>query len=287
MKPTQGGAKLSDSIENLLSGGSKPLPLANLTSRIYRFLADNFWALAKLAFLPFVIALVAAYSDIYLGRDADLGRFLVNLASLAAFLVFAVAVHRGYLLKNEFRLNLGRRELNYVLRSVLLVLPLLAITFTTWFFAFAAFGDANMLHQRLLLVSIPLWMFCAWLFLRMSLILPACSIQYDGNLKSHLKMSWNKMKGQVGASVGCYVVYVLVFGIVFYIPRLLIRGTAKNPDTAPYASLSSPFLETLSFYFIYGTLVVMLSVLFEHHVLRSGEDEAGDSGAGAAHISSA
>jgi len=190
-----------------------------LTSRVYRFLTGNAGAIAKVALIPFLIVLAVSFVGARLERGTYVGYTLNLFVVMPAMAVFAVPLYRKYLLyllDVAPSLRLGRRELGFYVRQILILLPFDVFGLLSAMLIFAARNRADKMQGEieslilLIVIAFTIILFLlilVWLFLRLSLILPARVIDHKGTFSHHVGISWRKMKGQVRSAMLAYIVY--------------------------------------------------------------------------------
>ena len=89
----------------------------------FRYIGANTRSIAHLAAFPFGITLATTYVDWHVDFGPFVRTILVGVVSGLAFVVFAVALHRRYLLHDPSGLRLGKREIRFAVRFLLALVP--------------------------------------------------------------------------------------------------------------------------------------------------------------------
>ncbi len=247
-----------------------PVTVGLLILESYRFLRMNFSGLAKIAVLPLLAAVVVnvfMYSGI-MAHEAQMepavvfGEFLANLVSIVIYAVFAVSVHRRFLLDNHDGLHFGRRELRFLGASILLIIPVIFVVLIIVPLAMlnAAVGMIGMIIA---------YVFLVYACTRVSLVFPAIAIDEVGGIIDKLRRSWQLMKGRVGKLFLAW----LVVGVTF-----ILIGLLKSPIMLLALGLESALLMLVNATVdaVLGVLmtawtVLVVSVAYKYLALEADE----------------
>lgn len=217
---------MSDEVTGLNSGNTGKVKIGALASEAVDFTIANARVLGRLALFPFIasVAVVVIYNSfpntswIYLFSQA---------VKFCAMGMFAVAVHRFYILGQTPKIGLGIQEIKFVLfASVTTALWFVPLEFTVFAFqksveAMQAKADTSAGN---VLGSFAFVGVLFYAVLRLSLVFPLIAIGEPGTLVAHIKYSWQKMRGNVLAFVLSAFVISFVIGLFTGLPTLIVEA---------------------------------------------------------------
>lgn len=190
----------------------------DLASEAFDFTKANWRVMGRLAFLPFAASLVVFIIHHTL-PNAEWLSLLSSIVAYCAMGMFAVAVHRFYLLEETPQICLRIREFKFVL--------ILTLTGLMWsvplefsVFVFDQHVDALHNNEHPNPISFLGAFICVGILyfavLRLTLVFPIIATAKSGNLLSHIKYSWQNMRGNV-------VVFLLSSSLLYYAIGLFVN----------------------------------------------------------------
>ncbi|MCD8523751.1 MAG: hypothetical protein LRY66_01805 [Saccharospirillaceae bacterium] len=173
-------------------GLSADLPVMDLITEAIALLWLKRSAVIRM-FLPamLILALVDWSSSVFLAEDDYLNKLVFIIVSIFLSVMFATSCHRFTLLpKEQWDANalhgIGREELRYLLRGILLAVIAVVVFFGTMLFAMVFLGQENAWLGAVIAVLPALYFWS-----RLSITLPELAL----GQKSDLKRAWSLSAG--------------------------------------------------------------------------------------------
>lgn len=202
---------------------ARRIGIGELASEAFDITRAHWPALLRLARFPLAISLV-----IFIGFQELPQTFLLSLAlhavKFAAMGVFAVAVHRYYLLGEAPELRFGGREIKFILFAM--------ATTALWYFPLefsvyvlreamdATYSQDSVSFGQVLgaFFSVAVLFYAV---LRLSLVFPLIATSDEHTLFSAVKYSWAHMSGNVLAFVVAAIVLSFIISLFLFLPAVI------------------------------------------------------------------
>ena len=195
-----------------------------LVSEACSFAVANAGILARLALFPFAASFVVFIIDNSL-PNASWVYLLSLIIKFCAMGMFAVAVHRFYILSEAPKIRLGLKETKFILVTVLSV-TLWVVPLEFSIFVFDQHVEALHNNEQPSPISfLGAFAFVCILYfalLRLSLVFPLIAIAKQGSIGSHINYSWQKMRGHVLTFFLSAGVLALVIGLFSGLPEIVL-----------------------------------------------------------------
>lgn len=227
----------------------------------------NWRSVLKLATIPFLLSLGLAIGPQALSSDISILEMLAPILSYVPMAVFAVALHRRYLLDRKTAIAFGYREVRFIGYVFLVtVLPMAAI-----FAPMFVLATTDQMGLSLLWI-IPA-LIVVYICLRLILMFPIAAVDYPGRVIDHLGVSWSAMNYGIGAMFGAAIIVSVVLGIFFasigFAVTTSMQGDGMQSFKFIFFGLAGVFEQ-----YVYQTFfVIMASFTFRKLVLSPAKQE--------------
>ncbi len=237
--------------------GTEPVNIKvfGLISEAYGFVKANSNALFQLSIVPFLVTfLITIFA--YMWPMGGFSETLSEIIQFGVMVLYAVAVHRFYLLHEKPQLHLRRCELRFGLYSAAVlvggvgagIILGVILALTGGFFSY----EIGMFIVDVVAVFIGFYV-----FLRVGLIFPAAAVSYPGRFLDLLKMSWKTMRRSMWALLGAMFILGIIIGLVALIPYALVSKDVLGVVSYPMIVLVAAFFAACT-----GLAFNLFTVLF-------------------------
>ena len=237
----------------------------DLTSETFDFTISHASDLTKLARLPFMVS----FTLLAISHLLPEWQFLILIGQLVeycAMAMFAVAVHRYYLLGEPPRLGAGIREIKFTLCSAFValiwIIPLM-IAYAFYSQSAEAAGQSTDINVELVLFSFIGVVFAAYTTLRLGLMFPAIAISKSGHFLNHMAYSWKNMQGNVFSFSLAVLALGFVVGLFTGIPELIMEQFIDHTGTPLTVKIIRAFIELVSGFLMSLFMVLLVSYIFK------------------------
>jgi len=258
---------MADRLDYDEPAGTQRVRTGELLREALRYGKDNWHSILRLATIPFLFSLGLAIGPQALSSDTSILEMLAPILSYVPMAVFAVALHRRYLLDRKTAVAFGYREIRFIGYVFLVtVLPMAAI-----FAPMFVLATSDQMGLSLLWIIPALTV--VYICLRLILMFPMAAVDYPGRVIDHLGVSWSSMNYGIGAMFGAAIIISVVLwvfsaGIGFAIATS-IQGDGLQSFRLLFFGLAGVFERYVYQIFF----VIMASFTFRKLVLSPSKQE--------------
>jgi len=241
----------SDNKINLVS-------FSELISEVYTYGRLNWRQILKLTVIPVLI-----YTGVIVGGHVltieyysiELLFYIIEYIPLA---IFAVALHRRYLLEEEAWVGLGDREIRYIAYAIFIaIIPQIIIFLSDNLTSQDVFPSPKLISNLIFL----------YISIRLSLVFPIAAVDFSGRISDHFRLSWSKLSHNVGAMFGVLFFSVLIYVVISYGLEFMYDLSQQGTETNLLKFTLFELVDNIFFILASGCDVIAVSYTFKKLVL--------------------